>query len=354
MLNKNYYAVIMAGGIGSRFWPYSRNKYPKQFLDILGTGKSLIQMTYDRLCSIFEEDNIIVITHIDYKEIVLSQIPKLAEENLICEPIRKNTAPCTALASSIILKRNPEAFILTAPADHLILQQQQFLDDIKESFDYLTKNDQLMTLGINASRPDTGYGYIHYDKSNSYANEIYKVLNFVEKPDHNTALEYIRSGDFVWNSGMFLWKASYIWRSLEKYAPKLAAAFDYLDLDRLALVYSDCESISIDYAIMEKSDSVSVKKVDFGWSDLGTWGSIYNLCEQDLNGNAVISKNNLLYEVERSIIHNHTDQLLVLQGLQDYIVVNTNDALLICQKSEEQRIKIMLNDIETKFKNKYI
>ena len=315
MLGKNYYAVIMAGGIGSRFWPYSRNQYPKQFLDILGMNKSLLQMTYERLNSFFETDNIIIVSHIDYVDLVNKQIPGLSANNLISEPIRKNTAPCIACATQYILKRNPEAYILTAPADHLILQEQEFKKNIKESFNFLESYDVLLCLGIQASRPDTGYGYIHLIESTNFGNEIFKVENFVEKPDHNTALQYLHSGDYVWNSGMFLWKASTIWKALEKYTPHLSNIFVNFEIENINSYYASCESISIDYAVMENSNEVFVKKVDFGWSDLGTWGSIYNLLPQDVNDNAIISNSHLLYEVERCIIHNHTPQIIVLQEI---------------------------------------
>ncbi len=344
----------MAGGIGSRFWPFSRNTFPKQFLDILGTGKTLLQMTYDRIASIIEKDNILIVSHVDYKHIVLMQIDEMKEENLISEPERKNTAPCVALATQIILQRDPNALILTAPADHLILHESRFAEDVIEGFDFLFKNEGLLTLGINASRPDTGYGYIHYNQEFDLGNNIYPVQQFVEKPNHNKALEYLESGDYLWNSGMFLWTAKYIWNQFEKYSPRLAEIFNNFTIDKINDAYSQCESISIDYAIMEHAQTVFVKKVDFGWSDLGTWGSIYTLLPQDDQSNASISKHILLYDVESSIIHNDTNQLMVLQGLKDYIVVNTEQALLICSKSEEQSIKQMLKDVEGKFGKRYV
>ncbi|MEP7195816.1 MAG: mannose-1-phosphate guanylyltransferase [Saprospiraceae bacterium] len=354
MLGKEYYAVIMAGGIGSRFWPYSRNNNPKQFLDILGTNKSLLQMTYDRLAGLFDLDNILIVSHMDYIDLVYKQLPNFPLKNLISEPSRKNTAPCIAAATQTILKRNSEAFILTAPADHLILQENQFRKDLIEGFEFLETGDFLLTLGIEASRADTGYGYIHFKEDLNRGKSIYPVESFVEKPDHNTALKYIASGDYVWNSGMFLWKASTIWSAFEKYTPEIASLFSNFELAKIEQIYEQSTSISIDYAIMEKADNTYVKRVDFGWSDLGTWGSIYNLLPQDENSNASNSNNELLYNVEDCIIHNDSEQIMVLQGLKDYIVVNTKDALLICKKSEEQNIKLMLTDVEKKFGKKNI
>lgn len=344
----------MAGGIGSRFWPYSRNTYPKQFLDILGTGKTLLRTTFDRIARIVEPENILIVSHVDYKQIVLTQLEELKEENLISEPERKNTAPCVALATQIILQRDPNAMILTAPADHLILHESRFEEDVLEGFEFLSKNEGLLTLGITASRPDTGYGYIHYNQEFDLGHNIFPVQQFVEKPNHNKALEYLESGDYVWNSGMFLWSANYIWNQFEQHSPQLAKIFNHFSIDRINEAYSQCESISIDYAIMEHAHTVYVKKVNFGWSDLGTWGSIYTLLPQDDQSNASVSKHILLYDVESSIIHNDTKQLLVLQGLKDYIVVNTEEALLICSKSEEQSIKQILKDVEGKFGKGYV
>lgn len=344
----------MAGGIGSRFWPYSRNQYPKQFLDILGTGKSLLKMTYDRLTQIVKAENILIISHQDYKSIVQDQIPQLPFDNLVCEPLRKNTAPCSAMAAQLIMQKDSDAIILTAPADHLILQEDQFVQDILEGVEFLKNNDALLTLGIQVSRPDTGYGYIHLSDSISSPWEIYNVLEFVEKPNYNTALAYMQSGNYVWNSGIFLWKASTIWNEFEQHASTIAEVFREFSLEKLQSCYERTENISIDFAIMEKSSKVFSKRVDFGWSDLGTWGSIYNLLPQDEKLNATVSSDTLLYEVERSIIHNHSDQIMVLQGLDDYIVVNTKDALLVCKKSEEQRIKQMLTDVQAKFGGRYL
>ena len=354
MLSRHHYAVIMAGGVGSRFWPFSRNKRPKQFLDVLGTGRTLLQMTFDRLSEEFETDNIIVVSHVDYSELVREQLPLIPLANLLFEPQRKNTGPCTALATSFILKRDPDAYILTAPADHLILQKDQFISDVREGFTFLQSNEVLLTFGIQASRPDTGYGYIQFDNKQENTNEIYQVLRFVEKPDHNTALQYLQQGNYVWNSGMFLWKAQTIWNELTFHCPDLTEVFKEINYSDLRNEYSSCRNISIDYAVMEKSQSVFVKKVDFGWSDLGTWGSLYTLLPQDENSNASISEKLLNYEMEGCILYNNTNQLIVVHGLQAYIVINTPDALLICQKSEEQRIKQMLSDIEKKFGKDYI
>ena len=345
------FAVIMAGGVGSRFWPLSRNQKPKQFLDILGTGKSLLQMTFDRLCKITSPECILVVTHKDYFALVQTQLPLILEKNILTEPDRKNTAPCVLYAAHVIHEISPEADILIAPADHLILNEDQFIKDVNEGFSFLKKNNSILTMGIQASRPDTGYGYIQLVEGGLISDEIYPVKRFVEKPDHNTALQYLNDGNYVWNSGMFLWNTQTILQAFEKYAPSMVAHFTPFDRTKIEEVYTQCESISIDYAIMEKSDQVYVKSVDFGWSDLGTWGSLYTLLPHDQQGNSTNNDQHFLMDTEDCIIHNETNQIITVQGLKNFIIVNTPDALLICDKNEEQKIKQITSEVGIKFGN---
>lgn len=345
------FAVIMAGGVGSRFWPSSRNQKPKQFLDILGTGKSLLQMTFDRLCKITSPECILVVTHKDYYALVQDQLPLISEKNILTEPERKNTAPCVLYAAHVIREISPDADMLIAPADHLILNEFQFIKDVAEGFSFLAKNNAILTMGIQASRPDTGYGYIQLNESGLISDEIYPVKRFVEKPDHNTALEYLNSGNYVWNSGMFLWNTQTILEAFDQHAHSMASLFSPFDRNNIEEVYTKCESISIDYAIMEKSNQVYVKSVDFGWSDLGTWGSLYTLLPHDKFGNSVNNDQHILVDSEDCIIHNETNQIIAIQGLKNFIIVNTQDALLICDKNDEQKIKQITAEVGIKFGN---
>jgi len=348
-MNKHHHAIIMAGGIGSRFWPLSRNQKPKQFIDILGTGKSLIQMTFDRLCLCVPQQNIWVVTNLDYFELVKDQLPLIESDRILCEPSRKNTAPCIAFAAAVLKDLDPESSMLIAPSDHLILNDLQFVKDIHEGFQFVESTQGLLTLGIQASRPDTGYGYIHFNNYENQSHDIFPVVAFVEKPNHNLALQYLESGNYLWNSGMFIWKTSSIISAMEEYTPAISDLFSDFTMDQLELIYDQVESISIDFAVMEKSKNVYVKTVDFGWSDLGTWGSLYHLSKQDDRQNVIHSDKQLLYDVNQCIIHSNTDQLIVVQGLNDYIIINTADVLLICEKSNEQNIKQMVADAATHF-----
>ncbi|HEX5624739.1 MAG TPA: mannose-1-phosphate guanylyltransferase [Saprospiraceae bacterium] len=354
--NPGHHAVIMAGGIGSRFWPMSRNQRPKQFLDILGIGKSLIQLTFERLAQSLPEENIWVVSHADYANLLREQLPKLHPENTLLEPQRKNTAPCIALAAKMIALRDPEAMMLVAPADHLIVREQQYAQDLSAAFDYVSAHpDVLLTFGIQASRPDTGYGYIHYDASAPLSESCYQVRKFVEKPDHNTALSYLRDGNYVWNSGMFLWTCKTILREIERYEPEMYRLFDRQDVaTSVSEIYTACPSISIDYAVMEKSKHAVVRTVDFGWSDLGTWGSLYELKSQDSEGNVLGKGPVILRESTNCLVENKGRQLIAIQGLEDFIVVNTDDVLLICQKSSEQKIKEMVGIAEREFGKEYV
>lgn len=349
-MKSDLHAVILAGGVGSRFWPMSRTNKPKQFLDFLGTGRSLIQMTFDRLSQLAPSANIWVVCHEDYLDLIQEQLPLIKTENILLEPSRKNTAPCIAFAASAILLKNPNANMLVAPADHLITNESQFVRDIEEAEEFLNQNNCLITLGIQASRPDTGYGYIQFNQEESNLYEIYPVKQFVEKPNHNTAVEYLRQGNYLWNSGMFLWKAAEIVNQIKIHLPELAESFSkYKDQSSIQSIYSNCRSISIDVGIMEKAESVYVKTVDFGWSDLGTFGSIYSLSDHDNDGNVVHANMTVLHEVSDCMIKNEEKKLIAIHGLKNFIVINTKDVLMICDMQEEQEIKKLVSDVENHF-----
>jgi mannose-1-phosphate guanylyltransferase len=362
---KNTYAVIMAGGVGSRFWPMSRSAHPKQFLDILGTGKTLLQQTYERFNNkICPSENIFVITHIDYVSLVKEQLPDIKDHQILAEPMRKNTAPCAAYASYKIGKINPKATIVLAPSDHLILKEETFVKAIKSTVRKAREENCLLTLGIKPTRPDTGYGYIQFKEGEvcSYDKRIKKVKSFLEKPNLEMAKFFIQSGDFLWNSGIFIWDYTSIKSAFEKYAPEIANIFGegqdkFNTPDEatfIAKAYALCPNISIDYAIMEKAENVYVRSSILGWSDLGTWGSLYTHIPKDKNENAVIGKKVMLYDSKKCIINVPKDKLVILQGLEDYIVVESDDILLVCKKQDEQQIRNFVNDVKLKYGEKYI
>lgn len=351
-MNKNNYCVIMAGGIGSRFWPMSRTEKPKQFLDILGTGETLIQQTFNRLKKLCPTENIFIVTNNDYEKQVLEQLPEVTKEQVICEPSRKNTAPCIAYANYKIATKNPDATIMVAPADHLILKEDEFVRVATLALNHAANNDCLMTLGITPTRPDTGYGYIQFFDDND--NEIKKVKTFTEKPNLELAKKFIESGDFAWNSGMFVWSLKSIQKAFEEHLPSITHLFEEhqheLNTEQedkaINTIYAQCKNISIDYGIMEKSKNVFVISANIGWSDLGTWGSIYTHLPLDEQKNAVVGKNVMLYESNGNIINVPKEKLVVIQGLNDYIVVEADGILLICKKEDEQQIKNFVNDIK--------
>jgi mannose-1-phosphate guanylyltransferase len=358
-MNKNNYCIIMAGGIGSRFWPMSRTQHPKQFIDIIGTGETLIQQTYNRLKRICPEKNIYIVTNEIYKDLTLKQLSGISEEQIICEPTMRNTAPCIAYANYKIAEKNPNANIVVAPSDHLILKEDEFARVIQLALDYTSKNDCLLTLGITPSRPDTGYGYIQFNEDIN--NEIKKVKTFTEKPNLDLAKKFIDSGDFCWNSGMFIWSLSSIQKAFNSLLPSVDEVFKnglgkYNTPEEYKFIqkaYSTCKNISIDYGIMEKSKNVFVISAEIGWSDLGTWGSIYTHLPIDENKNATVGKNVMLYESSGNIINVPQDKLVVLQGLKDYIVVESDNILLVCKKQDEQQIKKFVTDIKLSKDEKY-
>jgi len=353
---KNNFCVIMAGGIGSRFWPMSRTDYPKQFIDILGTGKSLIQQTYDRFKNIVPKENFLVVTNELYKKLVLEQLPDLIEEQVLLEPLRRNTAPCIEYANQIIQKKNTEANIIVTPADHLVLDTQSFEKTISLGLDFTSKHNALLTLGIHPSRPDTGYGYIQRETNNSFTQVegLYKVKTFTEKPDLETAKFFIDSGEFSWNSGIFLWSLNSIQEAFKKYLPDVIQLFEEhkgnlgtnKEAQSISSIYSNCKNISIDYGIMEKSDNVFILESDFGWSDLGTWGSLYANSDKDKNQNVIDGKRVFLFDSKNNLVKMPDGKLVVAQGLDGYIVVESNDTLLICKQENEQDIKRYIADVK--------
>lgn len=361
--NDNF-CVIMAGGIGSRFWPMSRTSHPKQFIDILGTGQTLLQQTYSRFLNICPSKNIFIVTNEAYKKLVQEQLLEIKEENILCEPLRKNTAPCVAYASYKIAGINPKANIVVAPSDHLILKEDTFTKAVKSCFKKATEKDCLITLGIKPTRPDTGYGYIQFHESNENESDkrIKKVKTFTEKPDLEMAKFFLQSGDFLWNAGIFIWGVQSILNAFEKYLPEMNALFKAgegkynteKEEDFIKKAYADCKNISIDYGIMEKADNVYVRSSIIGWSDLGTWGSLYDHINKDENGNAVVGKNVMTYETKNCIINVEKNKLVVVEGLDDYIVTESNNILLICKKKDEQQIRTFVNDVKVSKGDKFI
>jgi len=349
----------MAGGIGSRFWPMSRTTYPKQFIDILGTGRTLIQQTFDRLSRIVPKENVYIVTNELYKELVIEQL-EVSEDQVLCEPNRRNTAPCIAYANYKIATKNANANIIVAPADHLILKEEEFIKEMQKALHFTANNDALVTLGIKPSRPDTGYGYIQFD--DSVSDEIKKVKTFTEKPNIELAQKFLKSGDFSWNSGMFIWSLKSIRKAFKDYLAEVDSLFEERESDfgtnneiiAINDIYAVSKSVSIDYGIMEKADNVYVLSVDIGWSDLGTWGSIYTHIDLDENRNAIIGDNAMLYDSEDCIVSVPNEKVVVLQGLSDYIVVDTNHALLVCKKSNEQGIKQFVTDIKLEKGEEYV
>lgn len=343
----NTYILIMAGGVGSRFWPKSRNQFPKQFIDILGIGKSLLQLTYERFTKICDPTQIYILSNEHYKDLVLSQLPALLEDQVLLEPSRNNTAPCIAYASYKILKRNPEANIVVAPSDHLILKEAEFLNKVQQALSFSAQNDALLTLGIQPIRPDTGYGYIQYEEELLNQDGIRRVLAFKEKPSLEKAEAYLVSGKYLWNAGIFIWSAKAIKKAFQKYAPDIDQIFNsgdvaYNTLQEQAFIkefYPTSPNISIDYAILEHADNVFTLPADIGWSDLGTWMSLHAVAEKDELGNAVTCAEISIQQTQNCIIQLPKGKAAVIKGLDSYIVVDDGNVLLIYPKSDEQEIK---------------
>ncbi len=359
-MNKDYYAVIMAGGIGSRFWPVSTQAFPKQFHDMLGTGQTLLQKTFSRLNKIIPSENIYILTNEIYLKITIKQLPEISEKQVVLEPAMRNTAPCILLSALKIKKENPNALMLVAPSDHWIEDEKAFAKDIQACFDAAQREDILLTLGIEPTFPNTGYGYIESDKND--ASEIRKVKQFREKPDYETAKQFLKAGNFLWNAGIFIWSAKSIVASFEKHLAEMNSLFSkgmavlntsggkkFIDEN-----YSKAENISIDYGILEKADNVYLKKATFDWNDLGTWGALYEKTKKDTANNVAVNAEILLKNSKNNIIFTTSEKLVILDGIEDYIVVDKEDVLLLFPKKKEQEIKELLKEVSNKFGKKYL
>ena len=353
MDNSNFYVAIMAGGIGSRFWPQSRINRPKQFLDVLGTGKTLIQTTYERFAKIVPEDHIYIVTGEIYVEEMKKQLPTLQDFQIVAEPARRNTGPCVAYIAYKLAAINPDATFIVAPSDHLILEPDAFTEQIHKALDFAANQDALVTLGIKPHRPDTGYGYIQYDEDKP-SEELYKVKTFTEKPNLELAKVFIESGDFLWNSGIFIWHVQRIISAFRTHSAAISELFEegekiFNTEEEQAFVekaYSLCRNISIDYAIMEHAENVYVLPSSFGWNDLGTWTSLWENHGKDYFDNAVEGENVMLYDTQKSVIMAPKDKMVIVQGLEGYCVVDTEDVLMICRLEDEQKVKQMNADVK--------
>lgn len=363
-MDKNNYCVIMAGGIGARFWPMSRTSQPKQFIDILGTGRTLIQQTFDRFLKVCPVENIYVVTNDIYENVVLEQLEGIGEHQVLCEPMRRNTAPAIAYATYKIREENPNANMVVAPSDHIILKEDIFTDVITSALKAANDNDWLLTLGITPSRPDTGYGYIQFRDDQPYAEDsrLREVKTFTEKPNHELALTFLESGDFLWNSGIFIWSMKSITKAFDSHLSEVSELFmrgegkynTEHEAEFINEIFPVCKNISIDYGLMEKAENVYVLAADFGWSDLGTWGSLFEIREKDDHNNAVMGNNVMTFNSSENIVNMPKDKLVVLQGLDDYIVAEDDGILLICKKQDEQHIREIVNAVKLEKGDQYV
>ena len=361
-MNPNHYVAIMAGGVGSRFWPASREAKPKQFLDILGIGKSLLQMTYDRFLPLIPKENIFIVSNSAYRDLIKEQLPDVTDNQILAEPSRNNTAPCLAYTAFKLQNLNPNATFVVASSDHLILKEAVFLENIKQALDFADRKDALVTLGILPTSPNTGYGYIQYNRNDANNDGIYKVDSFTEKPKLEKAKEFLKAGNYVWNAGIFIWSAKNLLKAFKNNAEDI---FDILKQGENAYntegeqnfindYYPTTRSVSIDYAIMENADNVYTIPGDFGWSDLGTWGALYDEAKKNDDANVIQGENVLTFDVTNTLVRVLSDKLVILRGLDDFIVVDENNALLIYPKSKEQEIKQVTEAVK-KFKgNDYL
>jgi mannose-1-phosphate guanylyltransferase len=351
-MNKNLYIVLMAGGVGVRFWPYSRNSKPKQFLDVLGTGRTLLQSTFDRFLPICPPENIFVVTHEEHAALVKLQLPQLKDDQVLSEPTRKNTAACIAYASFKIAQKDKDAIIVVSPSDHLILKENEFLEIIKKAVDQAKAQDKLITLGITPTRPETGYGYIQFHTEKNFAK---KVKTFTEKPELSLAKKFLESGDFVWNSGIFIWGVQAILKAFQKNLPEMTEVFEEIknklgtpeEKEAILSAYVQCKNISIDYGVMEKAQNVYVCLGNFNWSDLGSWASIHEISEKDSNNN-VVNANALTYDTRNCIIKGSPDKLIVAQGLNGYLVGEFGNVFIVCEKDKEEQFRRFVNDVKGK------
>ena len=358
-MNKNYYAILMAGGVGSRFWPVSTQDFPKQFHDMLGTGDTLIQKTFHRLAHIIPKENIFILTNERYNDLVFEQLPEVTKRQVVLEPAMRNTAPCILYAALKIQKENPDAVMIVAPSDHWIENEHAFTENVQQAFNFCSSNDALMTLGITPSFPNTGYGYIEFDKSSN--NDIKPVHQFREKPDYETAKSFLKQGNFLWNAGIFMWSVKSVVSAFKNHQPDLFALFEkginaYNTNSEEGFIkgnYGKAENISVDYAIMENSKNVFVIPATFDWNDLGTWGSLYDKLDKDISQNAVVNARVLTEDASGNLIRTKHDKIVVIEGLNDYIIVDKDEVLLIFPKAKEQDIKKVLQNVKNKFGEQY-
>lgn len=364
MKNKNYYAILMAGGVGSRFWPVSTQNFPKQFHDMLGTGDTLIQKTFNRLAKLIPEENIFILTNKRYNDLVFEQLPSVTKRQVVLEPAMRNTAPCILYASLKIKKENENAVMIVAPSDHWIEDEDAFSKNVQTAFDYCESNDALMTLGITPTFPNTGYGYIEFDtvtEGSRSEEEIKPVNQFREKPDYETAKSFLKQGNFLWNAGIFMWSVKSVVTAFQRNQPELYQLFESgynvynteFEDDFIKDNYSNAENISVDYALMEKSNNVYVIPATFDWNDLGTWGSLYDKLDKDTNANAVVNAKVLAEDASGNMIRSKKDKIVVVDGLKDYIIVDKDEVLLIFPKAKEQDIKKVLQNVKAKFGEEY-
>ncbi|MDX9891570.1 MAG: mannose-1-phosphate guanylyltransferase [Bacteroidales bacterium] len=363
-MNKNNYCVIMAGGIGVRFWPMSKTETPKQFIDILGDGQTLIQKTFKRFSKFCPIENIYIVTNSQYFDLVKTQLPEVEDDQIVLEPARRNTAPCIAYANYKIKTKNPDAVVVVAPSDHIILKEDVFIDVITKGLETVSENDWLLTIGIHPSFPNTGYGYIQFNEDKPYEKNpsIYSVKTFTEKPTLEFAQQFLESGDFLWNAGIFMWSVKSIQNAFEQYLPEVDELFKKGEglyntpgeKEFINRIYQICRNISVDYGIMEKAQNVHVFAAEFGWSDLGTWGALHEMRNKDDNQNSVVGNKIKMYNTKNCIINLPNNKVAVIQGLEDYIVVDTDEVLLICKKEEEQQIKQYVTDVKIDFGDRYV
>lgn len=360
MTNKNDYCVIMGGGIGSRFWPFSRKNLPKQFLDFFGTGRSLLQQTFDRFQKIIPVENIFIVTNELYGNLVREQLPEINPDQILLEPTRRNTAPCIAWASYHIRAINPNANIVVAPSDHLILKEEEFLDAVKKGLNFVDGSGKLLTLGLKPNRPETGYGYIQI--ADEKEGDFCKVKTFTEKPELELAKVFVESGEFYWNSGLFLWNVNTVIKAFESLIPEISGRLGQ-DVDvyctekeknYISENFPACPNVSIDIGVMEKADNVFVLLGDFGWSDLGTWSSLYDLSPKDKDRNVILNSQALMYNCEGNIVVLPENKLAVIQNLDGYLIAESNNVLLICKKEEESAIRKFVNDVQIKLGEDYV
>ncbi|MFO8148243.1 MAG: mannose-1-phosphate guanylyltransferase [Bacteroidota bacterium] len=353
--NKDYYAVIMAGGVGSRFWPVSTAAFPKQFHDMTGSGETLLQRTFKRLAHVVPRENILILTNHSYLDLVQEQLPNIMTAQIILEPALRNTAPCILLAALKIKKQNENAVMLVVPSDHWIQQQENFINDIKKSFEEASRENILITLGIKPTTPNTGFGYIKYEKEED--RSFYRVEKFTEKPTLRNAKKFLEEGNYLWNAGIFIWKVSFIIDSFAKYQPEMMGLFEKgieklnspEEEEFIEETYPETQNISVDYAVMEKSDAVRVIPASFDWNDLGTWGALYHELAKDKDENAVISAHLFPMDAKRNLIYTHTPKVVVIDGLEDFIIVDDTEVLMIVPKEKEQEIKEIRSKVMEKF-----